>query len=211
MIFAKVAIVQQCRRWAGFSLTAVIVAIASVSTPTASVAQQELILIDGSDETLQFIFDLVYHPQRDPAPFRLQNSAEVEAYQLIRTILRTGTTIYLRRRQDSNYGSYSFSRDRLVLRPRALAHWPIFIETLRHEGWHVVQACFAAKQDLDSLVPVGIRVSPRTVADLYNKSSYHPADIPIEAEAFEAERVPNMTLQGLQRECADWLNRPSKD
>ncbi|ATS18417.1 hypothetical protein BRW62_06255 [Parathermosynechococcus lividus PCC 6715] len=207
MAIAKVAITQQCCRW----VTAMVVAIATVSTPTASVAQRDLIPIDGSDEKIQFLFDIVYHPQRDPAPFRLQNSAEVEAYQLIRTILRTGTTIYVRRQQDGNYGSYSFSQDRLVLRPRALAHWPIFIETLRHEGWHVVQACFAAKQDLDSLVPVGMRVNPRTVADLYNKSGYHPADIPIEAEAFEAERLPNMTLEGLQRECADWLNRPSKD
>ncbi|WP_460193216.1 hypothetical protein [Thermosynechococcus sp. FA-CM-4201] len=202
---------KQIQGWLRVSLSTLTLAIALVVSPSPGLAQRDLIPIDGSDEDIQLLFDLVYYPRRDPARFRLQNSAEVEAYQLIRTILRTGTTVYIRQRQDDNYGSYSFSRDRLILRPRALAHWPIFIETLRHEGWHVVQACFAAKRDLDSLVPVGIRVSPGIVADLYRKSGYAPEDIPIEAEAFAAERVPNMTLQGLQRECADWLNRPSKD
>lgn len=202
---------KQIRGWLRVSLSASTLAIALVVAPSAGLAQRDLIPISGSDQDIQLLFDLVYYPRRDPARFRLQNSAEVEAYQLIRTILRTGTTLYIRQRQDDNYGSYSFSRDRLILRPRALAHWQIFIETLRHESWHVVQACFAAKRDLDSLVPVGIRVSPSMVADLYRKSGYNPEDIPIEAEAFAAEQVPNMTLQGLQRECADWLNRPSKD
>jgi len=77
MAIAKVAITQQCCRW----VTAMVVAIAPLSTPTASVAQRDLIPIDGSDEKIQFLFDIVYHPQRDPAPFRLQNSAEVEAYR----------------------------------------------------------------------------------------------------------------------------------
>lgn len=46
-----------------------------------------------SGEDIQPLFDLVGYPYRDLAPFRLQNSAEREAYERLRTILQTGTTI----------------------------------------------------------------------------------------------------------------------
>ncbi|BAC09550.1 hypothetical protein [Thermosynechococcus vestitus] len=85
----------------------------------------------GSGEDIQPLFDLVDYPYRDLAPFRLQNSAEREAYELLRTILQTGTTIDIPQRQEDNYGSYSLSRDRSVMRPYGLAHWRIFRETLR--------------------------------------------------------------------------------
>ncbi len=158
------------------------------------------------DEDIQALFDFVYRPEADPAPFHLQTTEEREAYTLLRTIIETGTTVYVRSSQDGNYGSYNVNQDVLVLRPSALAHWGIFLETLRHEGWHIVQACYGAQRNADSLIPVGLRVSRRTILNLQQNHSYAPEELPVEGEAFEAELYPNLTLEGLQKHCEPWLN-----
>lgn len=173
---------------------------------SATVTQAQARRIQISDETdIQALFDLVYRPSQDPQRFQLQSPEEKEAYTLLTTILQTGTQVYLRSTQDGNYGSYNVTQDVLVLRPSAVAHWGIFLETLRHEGWHIVQACFAARQGETALIPVGLQVSRRTMLNLRQNHSYSPEEIPVEAEAFEAENFPNLTLQGLQKECAPWL------
>ncbi len=158
------------------------------------------------DQDIQALFDFVYRPDADPAPFRLQNADEQEAYRLLMTILESGTTVYVRATQDGNYGSYNVGQDVMVLRPSALSHWGIFLETLRHEGWHVVQACYGAQRNAENLIPVGLRVSRRTILNLQQNHSYPAEELPVEAEAFEAELYPNLTLQGLQEHCAPWLN-----
>ncbi|AFY61160.1 hypothetical protein [Synechococcus sp. PCC 6312] len=173
---------------------------------SATFAQAQTRRIQISDDTdIQALFDLVYRPGQDPQRFQLQGPEEKEAYALLTTILQTGTEVYLRSSQDGNYGSYNVTQDVLVLRPSAVAHWGIFLETLRHEGWHIVQACFAAGQGANTLIPVGLQVSRRTILNLRQNHSYAPEEIPVEAEAFEAENYPNLTLQGLQKECGPWL------
>lgn len=174
------------------------------TSATLTQAQTRRIQI-RDDIDIQALFDLVYRPGQDPQPFKIQGSEEKEAHALLTTILQTGTEIYLRSSQDGNYGSYNVTQDVLVLRPSAVAHWGIFLETLRHEGWHIVQACFAARQGANALIPVGLQVSRRTMLNLQQNHRYAPAEIPVEAEAFEAENYPNLTLQGLNKECAPWL------
>jgi len=190
--------------WVSFAL----VSLAVVSSATLSQSQTRRIQIEN-DGDIQALFDIVYRPGLDPQRFKLQSQEEREAHALLTTILQTGTQIYVRSTQDGNYGSYNVNQDVMILRPSALAHWGIFLETLRHEGWHVVQACVGARQQANNLVPVGLQISRRTILNLKQNHNYSPEEIPIEAEAFEAENFPNLTLQGLQKECAPWLNGSS--
>jgi hypothetical protein len=187
-----------------------LVSLALVSTATIAHAQTRRIQIED-DADIQILFDIVYRPGTDPQPSQLQTPEEREAHALLTTILQTGTQVYLRSTQDGNYGSYNVNQDVLVLRPSAVAHWGIFLETLRHEGWHVVQACVGSRQQANNLVPVGLQVSRRTILNLRQNHSYSPEEIPIEAEAFEAENFANLTLQGLQKECAPWLNNSNSN
>lgn len=93
---------KQIRGWFWVSVSTLTLAILLLISPSVTLAQRDLIPIDGSDEDIQRLFDLIYSflfiycPCHNPARLWLQNSPEVEAYQLIRRILHRGTTLDIR-------------------------------------------------------------------------------------------------------------------
>jgi hypothetical protein len=82
------------------------------------------------------------------------------------------------------------------------------IETLAHEGWHVVQDCMTGLKDAE-LKPVS-EGNPAlfasmneglTLADMGNLSLYNAEDLPYEIEAFAMEKNPEAVLKALDA-CA---------
>jgi hypothetical protein len=82
------------------------------------------------------------------------------------------------------------------------------IETLAHEGWHVVQDCMTGLKDAE-LRPVSegnpvLFASMNeglTLADMGNLSLYDAEDLPYEIEAFAMEKKPEAVLKALDA-CA---------
>jgi hypothetical protein len=78
------------------------------------------------------------------------------------------------------------------------------IETLAHEGWHVVQDCVDGLQNSE-IHPVSqdkpalfaSMVDGLTVSDLSNLKLYDSEDLPYEVEAFTMEKHPEIVLKGL--------------
>jgi hypothetical protein len=78
------------------------------------------------------------------------------------------------------------------------------IETLAHEGWHVVQDCVTGLKDAElRLVSEGNPAlfasmsEGLTVADMGNLSLYNVEDLPYEIEAFAMEKNPEAVLKAL--------------
>ncbi len=84
----------------------------------------------------------------------------------------------------------------------------LYIETLAHESWHVVQDC-AAGLNNGKVVPIMTADSStfRSIlaslgsADWETLNLYDPQDLPYEGEAFLMEKHPDKVLQALNA-CA---------
>ena len=85
----------------------------------------------------------------------------------------------------------------------------LYIETLAHETWHVVQDC-AAGLDNGKLIPImssdastfrSILISLRS-SDWQSLNLYDPKHLPYEGEAFFMEKRPDQVLQALNA-CAN--------
>lgn len=105
-------------------------------------------------------------------------------------------------------GYYQPGQNRLTICQNNRGDFNLYIETLAHESWHVVQDC-AAGLDNPAVVPImkedaatfrSILVSLRS-SDWENLNLYDPQDLPYEGEAFLMEKYPDQVLQALNR-CA---------
>ncbi|MDJ0846289.1 hypothetical protein [Crocosphaera sp.] len=105
-------------------------------------------------------------------------------------------------------GYYQPDYNRMTMCQNNRQDFNLYIETLAHESWHVVQDC-AAGLDNGSVVPIMTADSStfRSIlaslgsADWQSLNLYDPQDLPYEGEAFLMEKHPDKVLQALNA-CA---------
>ncbi|MDJ0730726.1 MAG: hypothetical protein QNJ33_12110 [Crocosphaera sp.] len=105
-------------------------------------------------------------------------------------------------------GYYQPDYNRMTMCQNNRQDFNLYIETLAHESWHVVQDC-AAGLDNGSVVPI-MNTDASTFrsilaslgsADWQSLNLYDPQDLPYEGEAFLMEKHPDKVLQALNA-CA---------
>ncbi|MEM8780973.1 MAG: hypothetical protein AAGF26_19365 [Cyanobacteria bacterium P01_G01_bin.49] len=101
-------------------------------------------------------------------------------------------------------GYYQPDLDRLTICQNNRRDFNLYIETLAHESWHVVQDCAAGFRN-GEIMPImktdpstfrSILVSLRS-SDWESLNLYNPQDLPYEGEAFLMEKHPDQVLQAL--------------
>ena len=105
-------------------------------------------------------------------------------------------------------GYYQPDYNRMTMCQNNRQDFKLYIETLAHESWHVVQDC-ASGLDNGSVVPI-MSTNPATFrsilaslnsADWQSLNLYDPQDLPYEGEAFLMEKHPDKVLAALNA-CA---------
>ena len=106
-------------------------------------------------------------------------------------------------------GHYQPGPNRLTICQNNRENFNLYIETLAHESWHVVQDCAAGLHNSE-VIPImktdsstfrSILVSLRS-SDWESLNLYDPHDLPYEGEAFYMEKNPDLVLQALNA-CAN--------
>ncbi|MGB5592491.1 MAG: hypothetical protein WBM32_06745 [Crocosphaera sp.] len=105
-------------------------------------------------------------------------------------------------------GYYQPDYNRITMCQNNRQDFNLYIETLAHESWHVVQDC-AAGLNNGKVVPIMTADSStfRSIlaslgsADWETLNLYDPQDLPYEGEAFLMEKHPDKVLQALNA-CA---------
>ncbi len=101
-------------------------------------------------------------------------------------------------------GYYQPGYNRMTMCQNNRQDFNLYIETLAHETWHVVQDC-AAGLDNAAVVPI-LNTDSSTFrsilaslgsADWQSLNLYDPQDLPYEGEAFLMEKHPDKVLQAL--------------
>ncbi len=128
--------------------------------------------------------------------------------KFFKALKNAGISISYESCQAGVLGYYQPDYNRMTMCQNNRQDFSLYIETLAHESWHVVQDC-AAGLDNGSVVPIMTADSStfRSIlaslgsADWESLNLYDPQDLPYEGEAFVMEKHPDKVLQALNA-CA---------
>ncbi|MGK7954739.1 MAG: hypothetical protein AB4063_05695 [Crocosphaera sp.] len=128
--------------------------------------------------------------------------------KFLTALKKVGISVSYESCQAGVLGYYQPDYNRMTMCQNNRRDFNLYIETLAHESWHVVQDC-AAGLDNGSVVPIMTADSStfRSIlaslgsADWQSLNLYDPQDLPYEGEAFLMEKHPDKVLQALNA-CA---------
>ena len=140
-------------------------------------------------------------------------SSEEDSVNFIETdffsaLEKIGVTVGTEECEPQKLGYYNSGSNQMVICSNN-TNDETYLETLAHEGWHVVQDCVSGL-DNPLMVPVTEKDLPAfqsmfsglQFADLRKLTLYDSEDLPYEVEAFYMEKRPEEVLQGLKN-CAN--------
>ena len=124
--------------------------------------------------------------------------------KFLTALKKAGISISYESCQAGILGYYQPHYNRMTMCQNNRQDFNLYIETLAHETWHVVQDC-AAGLDNGAIVPImnTDASSFRSIlaslgsADWRSLNLYDPQDLPYEGEAFLMEKHPDKVLQAL--------------
>ncbi|MEA5534379.1 hypothetical protein [Crocosphaera sp. XPORK-15E] len=128
--------------------------------------------------------------------------------KFLTALQKAGVSISYESCQPGLLGHYQPAPNRMTICQNNREDFTLYIETLAHESWHVVQDC-AAGFDNGDVIPImktdsstyrSILVSLGS-ADWESLNLYDPQDLPYEMEAFMMEKHPDQVLKALNA-CA---------
>ncbi len=128
--------------------------------------------------------------------------------KFLTALKKVGISVSYESCQAGVLGYYQPDYNRMTMCQNNRRDFNLYIETLAHESWHVVQDC-AAGLDNGSVVPIMTADSSsfRSIlaslgsSDWESLNLYDPQDLPYEGEAFLMEKHPDKVLQALNA-CA---------
>lgn len=129
--------------------------------------------------------------------------------KFMRALEKVGVNVGYEECEPQKLGYYNSGSNQMVICSNNTKSNELYLETLAHESWHVVQDCVAGL-DNPITVPVTEKDLPAfqsmfdglKFSDLRNLTLYDSEDLPYEVEAFYMEKRPDDVLQGL-KSCAD--------
>lgn len=133
------------------------------------------------------------------------NSYEDKFFKALNKI---GISLSYENCEDGLLGRYQSVPNRLIICQNNRENFNLYIETLAHESWHVVQDCAAGLNNHhmasiaadDSELSRSILVSLKS-SDWMTLKLYDSEVLPYEAEAFLMEKHPDAVLEALEQ-CA---------
>ena len=111
-------------------------------------------------------------------------------------------------------GSYQPGKNKMILCQNNIKSDDLYIETLAHESWHIIQDCVGNLDDSE-VVPVTTGnfplfksiLSSLNSSDISNLSLYDSEKLPYEVEAFAMEKHPDVVLKGLDACASRYLSQ----
>lgn len=129
--------------------------------------------------------------------------------QFFQKIQKIGVSIVYEKCRAGLLGSYHPGLNKMTVCQNNITSNDLFIETLAHESWHLVQDCVGNLNDgIAEPVTKGnaqwfkSMIKNLNASDLDNLSLYESQDLPHEVEAFAMEKHPDLVLKGLDA-CAN--------